>query len=349
MKPNVLEKGSSCAKIWLYTSIIESSYKLNLVFLFSQLKLKMKTYINTHSIVKVFGTMMSTAVIVTFSSVAFPQESINIRMASVELSGNTRNSYTIDIPQVSLKDVERDWQRIVGKRAKGKEPFVRGENIQEGVGNKNISPEPFTLYSKLIETTTGVRITVLLGQNDVVSVSGFTNTNQGLVMQEFMTDFAVSAYREAVETELKVEAKKLSDLESGISKAIKTEEKTNMIITENERDNERAAYVIATNKRDIKRTTHDITDQKEVVFWTAALPNANKGAKKTLDEMKDEKRGLQNENEKTNEDISDRNKETRAADKKKDAAHRVHDTKATAIDAQREVVAGVKRKLDSIK
>jgi len=305
----------------------------------------MKTYSNTNSMVRALGIVTFTA----FSVGAFAQEPIIVTMDELNPSSTTRNSYSVDIPQVSLKDVERDWLQHVGKHDKGKSSVVNGEYVQTGAVNTNISPEPFTYYSKLVETTKGIRLTSWLGQNNIVSASGVANANQDLAVQKFMHDFAVTAYREAVEDELKMEEDKLSDLEKGISKAIKTEEKTNKSIKENERDNDRAEDKIATNERDIKSTTQDITDQKDMVDATASDPNANKGAKKTLDDMKDEKEDLQKENEKKKEDIADRNKEIRAADRKMDAAHNVHDNKATDIDAQRDVVAAVKRKLAGIK
>jgi len=287
--------------------------------------------------------------LLTISSfTVFAQQPLLVTMDSIKSNDNLRNSFTVDIPKVSLKDVERDWLKTVGKRATGEESVVNGENIQKGAVNKNISSEPFTLYSKLIETTAGVRITVWLAQNNIVSASGMANANQDLAVQKFMRDFALSAYREALEEELKTEEHKLRDLEKDMSKAVKSEEKLNKDMQKNERCNEKDEEAIATNKREIQRIIDKITEQKKMVDLTAADPNANKGAKKTLDNLEDKKKDLQKHNEKTSEDIEDRNKEMRATEREKNAAHQLYEAKVAAVEAQREVVNTVKRKLDDI-
>lgn len=288
------------------------------------------------------------ALLTVISCTAFAQQSILVTMDSVGSNDNLRNAFTVDIPKVSLKDVERDWLKTVGKCAKDNASVVNGENIQKGAVNQNISPEPFTLYSKLIATTTGVRITVWLAQNNIVSASGVANANQDLAVQKFMRDFALSAYEEALEDELKTEERKLRDFEKDMSKAVKEEEKLNKGMKKNERCNEKDQEAIATNKREIQRVIDKIAEQKKMVELTAADPNANKGAKKTLSKLEDEKKDLQKENEKKSEEIEDRNKEMRASSREKEAAHQVYEAKVAIVEAQREVVNTVKRKLEDV-
>ena len=289
-----------------------------------------------------------TAFFAIVSLASFAQQPILVTMESLGAKDNFRNSFTVDIPDVSLKDVERDWLRTVGKRAKGNASVVNGEHIQGGAVNKNISPEPFTVYSKLIETSAGVRVIAWLGQDSIVSSPGMTNANQDLAVQKFMGDFAMSAYCEALEEELKTEQHKLRDFEREMSKAIKSEEKSIKTIMKNERSNDKDNAAIATNKRKIQMTIERITEQKEMVNLTAADPNANKGAKKTLATLEDKKKDLQKENEKTVKDIDNRNKEMRAAKREEDAAQQVYETKLALVESQREVVNAIKLKVAAI-
>ncbi|MBP9152372.1 MAG: hypothetical protein KBF73_08830 [Flavobacteriales bacterium] len=305
----------------------------------------MKTNSNTNPMLRALGILTFT----TFSFGAFAQEPIIVTMDALAPSTATRNSYSVDIPQVSLKDVERDWVKEVGKSSKGKATVVNGEHVQSGAVNTNISPEPFTYYSRFVEAPKGVRLTSWLGNNNIVSASGVANANQDLAVQKFMRDFAVEAYRGAVKEELKMEEDKLRDLEKNMAQAVKTEEKSNKTIQQNQRSNIKADDAIATNERDIERKTENITDQKDMVQQTAADPNANKGAKKTLGELESDKKGLQKENEKASKDIVAREKESRAADRTMVNANQVKETKASDIEAQREVVRLVKLKLDGIK
>ena len=282
------------------------------------------------------------------SITVFAQQSITVT-ADASTTKTAQQSFSVDIPQTSLKDVKNDWLKYVAVGNKGKATFVNGEYTQTGAVNKNISPNPFTINSKLIETTAGVRLTAWLAQNNISSASGVANSNQDLAVQKFLRDFALTEYRSAVKRELKNEQNKLAALEKDLTGVIKGEEKSTKTMNANERSNERAGDAIATNNSDIKTSTEKISDQKEMVQHTAADPNATKGAKKTLAEMESEKKDLQKQNETQNKNIDNRNKETRAEDRNMQTAQQNHDAKTIAIEKQKEVVAAVQTKLDNIK
>lgn len=289
------------------------------------------------------------ALLTITSFAAFGQQPILVTMDSLNAKSNSRNSFMVDMPKATLKGVERGWLRYVGRRAKGKASVVSGEYIQEGAVNKNISPEPFTVYSNLIETPTGVRLIVRLGDSDIVTASGVANSTQDLAVQKFMRDFAVSAYRQAVQGDLKVEEKTLRTLEKEMSRSVKREERSKKKIKKSERSNDRDAAAIESKKRDIQGIIEDITGQNEMIKLTASDPNANKGAKKTLAQMESKKKRLERKIEKKNKDIADRNEEIRAEDRTMNTARLALEAKVAAIEAQREVVDSVKRKLGAIK
>ena len=277
----------------------------------------------------------------------FAQETIMVTVDSSTASV-AQHTFSVDIPQTTIKDVKNDWQKHVASGNKGKASFVNEEYIQTGVVNKNISPDPFTMYSKLMETPVGVRLTARLELNYLASSSGVANSNQDLAVQKFLQDFAIDQYRTAVKKELNIEQKKLASLEKDLSKGIKEEEKSTKNMKENDRSNERSEDAISTNNRDINNSTDKISDQKGMVNVTASDPNATKGAKKTLAELKREKRSLQKQNESQSKKIDNRNKENREEDRNIQLAQQNNETLKVAIERQKAVVEVVQVKLNNI-
>jgi hypothetical protein len=190
---------------------------------------------------------------------------------------------------------------------------------------------------------------VWLAASSTASASGPAKGSQDLALEKYLHDFAVVIYREKVEEELKAEKNKLGDMEKGLTGVIKSQEKSEKTIKENQRENEKADDAIATNKNDIKASNEKISDQKEMVVYTAADPNATKGAKKTLKELEDDKEDLQKENANRNENIDDRNKENRAENRSMVNDMQSYEAKAAAIEKQKLVVRDVQAKLDNIK
>lgn len=274
----------------------------------------------------------------------FAQQPITVTVSKESSVGIINPSYSVDIPQVTLKDIEGNWLKYISKSSQGKAVLVNGEFIQQNTMNQNISPNSFTLYSKLTETTEGVRLAAHLARNAIEA----GNSNQPLAVQKYLRDFAVAEYRKAVVKELKTEENKLASLERNLAKVIKGEEKSTKTINVNERSNEQAVDVIATNNSDITVSGEKITEQKKMVDYTAADPNATKGAQKTLDELKDDKKDLQKANEAQQKKTDNRNKENRAEDRNLVKSQQNYETITLAIAQQRAVVNTVKEKLAKI-
>lgn len=287
-------------------------------------------------------TLIATLSIISLS--AFAQQPIAVTVNKESSTDIANNSYSVDIPQATLKEIKNNWQKYTGKSSKGKALFVNGEFVQQNMENTNISPNSFTLYSNLTETTEGVHLTARLPQNGIE----VGNRNQPLAVEKYLRDFAVVEYRKAVEKELKAEENKLASLEQDLAKIIKGEEKSTKTINVNERSNEQAVDAIATNNSDIAVSGEKITEQKKMVEYTAADPNATKGAKKTLDELKGEKKDLQKANETQQKKTDNRNKENRAEDRNLTKSQMNYETITLAIAQQTVVVNAVKAKLEKI-
>jgi hypothetical protein len=289
------------------------------------------------------------AAYLTFSITAFAQKNITVDEAPRPMSKDTQFSYLVEIPQAKVKQVEKDWLKYISIKSKGKATVVNGENLQTEAVYKNISPNPFNVYSKLVETTDGVNLTVWLTDNNAAFISKTPNSIEDLAVQKYVRDFAVQEYKLAVEEELKMERNKLNDIEKQQASLIKDEEKSNKKINDNLRAIAKAKDKIVTTQSDIDAASVKIENQKTMVDKTAADANATKGAKKTLNDLEKDKVKSQKNTDGDAKDIESWEKEIREEQRNIADGKQKQGLKLSDIDAQKQIVYGVQTKLSNIK
>lgn len=292
--------------------------------------------------------LVLTVLLSGFSFSIFAQNPINVEVIPRSIN-NDQLVFLVIIPQTNLKDVEKDWHKYVGKKSKGKAIQENGVHLQYGATNDNISSEPFEVYSKLLETNKGVHLRVWLMQNNAAFISEDPNSGLDLAVRKYVSDFAVDQYRNAVQQELKAEEHKQKDLEKELARLIKDQERSMKRINKNERSKEITTDEIATNDRDIDQASYKIYDQKEMVEGTSSDRNANKGAKKTLDDLEDEKKDLQKENNKQEQNIDDWDKENREEERNITDTEQKIVWKTADVEMQKQKVHEVKTKLEKIR
>jgi|ERR1043165_1782538 hypothetical protein len=283
------------------------------------------------------------------SVTAFAQKQISVTQTKQPMQGDSqRVSFATIIPQTNLKEATKNWQKYISEKAKGKMVLVSGDNLQTGVVNKNISVNPFDVYSKLRETNDGVLLSVWFPQNSALFTAKeqLTGVNQG--MDKYIRDFAVLEYKRVVQRELKVEQDKLKKLEADFARLIQSEEKSIKTVNENDRSTLRANQAVTTNNADIENSATKISNQKENVDRNAGDANASKGARKTLTELENDKRDLQRKNETQGRNTDNRDKENRAQERYQLNSKEKQSSKTEAIEKQRLVVASVQAKLNNI-
>ena len=280
---------------------------------------------------------------------AFTQKQITLTEDTLPMSKGTQTAFIVEIPQATLIEVEKHWLKYVSNGSKGKATVVNGENLQPAAVNKNISPNPFNVYSKLLETTEAVKLTSWFTQNDTVFVSAQLNNDQDLAAQKYVRDFAIAEYQTAVKDELKGEQEKQKALEKELANLIKEQEKSAKKISESNRAIQKSNDNIATNNADIQSMSYKISDQKGMVERTAADANANKGAKQTLKDLENQKKKIQSQNENENKNIDSMNKTIREEERKIADLKEKANSKTAQIEQQKQKVAEVQTKLDDIK
>lgn len=264
-------------------------------------------------------------------------------------SSDAQTTFFVDIPQTDIKSTERPWLRYVGRRSKGRSSVVNGTHLQLGAVNGNISPEPFDLHSTLTETIGGVRLTAWLTRGGKTFISKEPSSGQEAAVRKYLHDFATGQYRAAVETELKNETSKLAGMEKSLAAIIKEGEKSGRTVSRNERSSERTSDAMATSGQDIAIKSEKIDSQRDMVEATSSDPNASKGAAKTMDGLKDDKKSLQKDHESQGRDLDQLNKDSREAQRNAIASDNRMTSLQAQIATQRTVVAEVRTKLAAIR
>ncbi|MFN8285200.1 MAG: hypothetical protein U0V74_00505 [Chitinophagales bacterium] len=277
-------------------------------------------------------------------------QSIFVEEAPRAMSKGAQPSFLVDIPGSKSKTVEKDWTKYLEKGSKSKAENLNGEMTIKGITVKNISTLPLAVYSTLLETNEGVRLTVWVAEQDSVFISEKLSNDKNLAAIKYVKDFANAEYREVVKDELQAEKNKLDKLQDELKKLISVEEKAKGAIKENERSIERNKNDIKINEADQKRKIEQVTAQKAVVETTkAGGGDAYKEAQKALDNLMGEKEKLEKENEKLNKQIDKWEKENREEDRAINQSKQDQGQKNEQIGKQKAVVEAVESKLAAIK
>jgi hypothetical protein len=282
-------------------------------------------------------------------SVTFSQTVITVDTLTSLMSQGTHLAYHVEIPQVKLKTLEKNWCKYTALESKTKPVLINGEYVQSAAVNRSFSLNPFNVYSKLMDTAGSVSMTVWLSENDTVFISPWSGDEKDIAARKYVRDFALEQYKEAVKLELDAETDRHKQMQKEDEGIISQQEKAAKKISQNQHSIQKAKDDIAKNNADIQTRSHQINDAKDMVERTVSDENANKGAKKTLKDLESDKRKLQKDNENQNKNIDDWGKEIREKEREIADLKQSHEAKLKEIAIQREKVQAVQIKLENIR
>lgn len=289
-------------------------------------------------------------VIIILPTILLAQTEVNIAEGIRPFTLGEKNSYQLDIARAKLKGVEKDWMSYLKTGAKGKAQSLNGEVIMLGAVNTNISLYPLNVYSKLLETTEGVRLTAWLALNDTDYISSTTFADKDLAVRKYLRDFAITQLRNVAEADLDAEKSNLKTLDNEMNSIIKDIEKCNKKIAENNRTIERNRDEIRTNELEQTNKDRQILSQKQTVDNTRQAYGAtNKAAIQALKDLEKEKTKLQKDKEKLSKGIDDANADTRAQERSIEKLNSDKQSKQRQIDEQSAKVKAAEDKLANIK
>lgn len=262
----------------------------------------------------------------------------------------TQNSFQFDLKSLKSSGVEKDWMNYLKIGSKNKAQSLNGEVVMLGAVNTNISLYPFNVYSKLLETTEGVRMTVWFALNDTTYIAKDSISDQNLAAQKYLRDFAVTQIKKVAQLEVDAEKAKLKTLESELSNTIKEIEKSNKKISESNRTIDRNKDNIRANELDQANKVRQIQSQKQTVDNTRQAYGAtNKAAQDALKDLEKEKSKLEKDKEKMSKEIDNANVEIRKEERNIEKLNVEKSTKEAAIETQKAKVKEMEEKVANIK
>jgi hypothetical protein len=156
---------------------------------------------------------------------------ISLKAISSTMSKGENPGIQMDIPEVSVEDIQRDLEKRIKNKTKSKFVKTGSETSIENTVIKEIGDDPVNVYVQVTSLDSGARVTAFIeDQNKFI---GEDNDKYNL-MSSFIRDFGAKAYHEKVEGHIKSENKILSDLEGDLNKLRKQNEKMQSNIIENE-------------------------------------------------------------------------------------------------------------------
>ena len=179
------------------------------------------------------------------------------------MSKGEQAGFKADIPQAVKKDVEGEWSKIIRKDTKSKVENVNNELSIAGTVLKEISVNPISVYAVMNQYPDRIELNAFFEVDSAVFATKEKNETEYLAAKKFVRDFAVSAYRSAVQNEMDGEDKKLKEMESEFSKLVKENDNLHKKINEEKRSIESTNKKVATSKLDQERVRKQVQEQKE--------------------------------------------------------------------------------------
>ncbi len=222
---------------------------------------------------------------------AQPAYTPNIIEITETISVGEKSGYAVNITQARKKNVESAWEKMLKNYNDSKEKVEdkKGEVFITGALIERLHHNPVNIYALITELDEGARVEAFF-ELDSVFVNSSNNKDASLVITNMMEEFALDAFRSAVEDELEEEQKKLSDLEKDLKKLEKENEKMHKTIAMAESDITALEAELDANKQAYNPNygkTVPVLDSEGNEIDRApapkAIPNLDPDVKKELD------------------------------------------------------------------
>jgi len=266
------------------------------------------------------------------------------------ISKGPQPGFKVDVYQAEKKEIENQWSRAIRQDTKSKVENLNNELFITGTILKSISVKPVNVYSIINQYEDHIELNAFF--EDSIFLTKEKSETEYLAARKFLRDFAVEAYREAVQKEVKAEEKKLSDLESDLDNLAKENDKLHKRINEKERSISSDKDKIATSELDQERVRKLVQAQKGEVSNVKATGSSEevvKAAEKKLKELESEVSKLEKQEDNLHKDIDKSQAEIREAQRNISDNEHSMELKRGEITKQKEVVYARQKKLESIK
>lgn len=266
-----------------------------------------------------------------------------------KMSKGTQPGFAINIDQAKKKGTVDALTQAMKEENKAKLELVNNEYILRGTIIKSISPKPLNIYSIVNEYEDHAELLVFYEQ-DSTFLSKEKNETEYVSARKFTRDFAVQAYKGAVQERIEIENKKLKDLQSLLDDLYKEQDKVKKNLSAENQNIDNAKQKIATSEADQEHVRKQIQDEKALVDEARSSENETKEKEevKKLKGFESDLSKLEKQEDGYHQDITNSEANIRQYERNNSDNEALIKTKTDDVNMQKEVINKLQKKLESI-
>jgi len=280
--------------------------------------------------------------------VTHAQKPIQIAEDSIAFSTFKAPGVVVCIPEVNFESVQKNWTKELESGTKSKVVYEKGELAIIGAIIKDISPTAVTVYSKLANQDSLVKMMVSIELKKDTYIESGSSEGELAKMETYLKKFAKNQYIALAEEQLKTEEKRLKDLEKELSSHQKDETGLEKSIRSDEKKIRESEDNLAMMNSELTTLTAEIAEQN---VQLNALPEGTARDEKVkyIKGLEKKKKSLMNGIKKSNNTIDKSRDGIRDANKDIPKAQNMQKESSEKIAAQESVVRKFEEKLNVIK
>lgn len=232
---------------------------------------------------------------------------VEVKLVSMPTRLGDSPALEMVIPETSLENVKRTWQRYLKREGDGKLQREGNTMYMEDVLIEEVSADYFNAEMLFDQDSSGTVVRLAMEKDSVIM-----NPEEDKAFFDAMEDLLLlrgkEAYREKVEDDLEEERKALDDMEKELSKLVKDSEKSHKNITDNNIQINQTNMEIDQNEIELRAITEELVRKRSEVS-AARDKDAKKAAKKAENNSEKVQKKLQKDREKMFQGIIDNKRE----------------------------------------
>jgi len=276
------------------------------------------------------------------------QKPIKITEDSIAFSTFTAPGVVVCIPEVNYESVQKNWVKELESGTKSKAVYEKGEWSVMGAIMKDISPAALTVYSKLANQDSMVKMMVSMELKKDVYIEKGSSEGELVKMENRLKEFAKNQYIALAEEQLKEEERKLKELEKELSSHQKDETGFEKSIRSDEKNIREAEDNLVVLNNELNTLTAEIAAQNTELN-TLAEGAARDEKTKYIKDLEKRKKKLMNDIKSANNHIDRSKDDIRDANADIPKAQTMQKEASEKIAAQESVVRKFEEKLNVIK
>lgn len=152
------------------------------------------------------------------SALITAQKPVIVNEDTVKVSKYYVKGLSVSIPETQYEKILKEWTKLLQSNTKSKVAAQNGDISIFGARSKEIRPEPFNVYSTLMDMDSAVLLSAAFEFSKDVYADRVETPELFGKVRDYLKNFAVGQYTDVVKDQLDAEDRKLRELERELSK-----------------------------------------------------------------------------------------------------------------------------------